>query len=410
MSTVKFICHTSRKRKDGRHPISLRITSGNFRKYIATSYYCHSYEWDEENESLNREYCLKKPSRTFINTYLLKNRAKAEEIHEQLKKDGSHDYSADQFLKMYSDTDKTKITSFTAFERRIEELSRTGRIGNAEMYKTAFQAFRKWTGKDILLRDIDKDLLENWSKELRDDGTKDTTISAYLRTLRALYNYSIQKRWIRPEYYPFRDFKLSQFSTETTPRALDSEKLEEFLTLSVYPDQQFAKDIFVFSFYGRGINFIDIALLTKKNIKNHQIVYERKKLSKNPVRVTFPIRPEVQEIIDRYTDESGGYLFPVLDKKVHNTEQQKKDRIKKVRRKVNKDLNSLGKLIGEENLTSYVSRHSYASYMYHKGMSPMMIKESLMHKNFKTTEIYLKSLGLDAINDFEEKVYSNLNS
>ena len=100
----------------------------------------------------------------------------------------------------------------------------------------------------------------------------------------------------------------------------------------------------------------------------------------------------------------------MLDKKVHKTEQQKKDRIKKVRRKVNKDLNSLGKLIGEENLTSYVSRHSYASYMFHKGMSPMMIKESLMHKNFKTTEIYLKSLGLDAINDFEEKVYSNLNN
>ncbi len=409
MSTVKFICHSSKKRKDGRHPISLRITSGNFRKYIATGYYCHTDEWDEENESLNREYRLKKPSRTFINIYLLKNRAKAEEIHEQFKKDGLSDYSSDQFLKLYSDTDKNRITTFTAFDRRIAELVHTGRIGNAEMYKTTFQAFRKWIGKDLLLRDINKDLLENWTKGLKDDGAKDTTISAYLRTLRALYNYSIQKRWIRPEYYPFRDFKLSQFSTETSPRALDSEKLEEFLTMSVYPDQQLARDIFVFSFYGRGINFIDIALLTKKNIQNHQIIYERKKLSKNPVRVTFPIRPEVQDIMDRYMDENRSYLLPVLDRKIHKTEQQKKDRIKKVRRKVNKDLNSLGKLIGEDNLTTYVARHSYASYMFQKGMYPMMIKESLMHKNFKTTEIYLKSLGLDAINAFEDKVFNKIN-
>ena len=75
---------------------------------------------------------------------------------------------------------------------------------------------------------------------------------------------------------------------------------------------------------------------------------------------------------------------------------------------MNKDLKSLGQQLGEENLTTYVARHSYASYMFQKGMSPMMIKDSLKHKNLKTTEIYIKSLGLDAINDFEEKVFNSI--
>jgi site-specific recombinase XerD len=410
MSVVKFICNKNRKRKDGRHPITLRITDGNSRKYIASGFYCHLDEWDDENESVNRIYRLKKPSRTLVNTYLLKHRAKAEEIHNQFIKEGLSDYSSEQFMKLYSNSDNHRITTFMAFERRIEELSKTGRIGNAEIYKTTLQAFRKFCKRDLLLRDVNPDFLEEWSKELKASGAKETTISAYMRTLRALFNYAIQKRWIRPEYYPFRDFKISQFSVETTPRALDADKLEKLLTMDVFPDQQLARDIFVFSFFGRGISFIDIALLTNRNIHKNQISYERKKLSKKPVQVTFIIRPEIQEIIDRYSDDNRGYLLPILNKNIHKTEQQKKDRIKKVRRQVNKTLNNIGKQLGEDNLTSYVARHSYASYMFQKGMSPMMIKESLHHKNLKTTEIYIKSLGYDAINDFENKIYSGLKS
>ena len=135
-----------------------------------------------------------------------------------------------------------------------------------------------------------------------------------------------------------------------------------------------------------------------------------KKMAKKPVRVAFPIRPEIQDILDRYQDNDRGYLFPVLNKKVHISEQQKQDRIKKVRKKVNRDLKTLGSQIGIEGLTTYWARHSYASYMFRKGMSPMMIKESLRHKNLKTTELYIKSLGLDAIEEFEDGVFSNFAS
>jgi len=107
-------------------------------------------------------------------------------------------------------------------------------------------------------------------------------------------------------------------------------------------------------------------------------------------------------------NNNRGYLLPVLNMLIHKTEQQKKDRIKKVRRKINSDLKKLGEQIGEPDLTTYWARHSYASYMFRKGMSPMMIKESLRHKNLKTTELYIKSLGLDAINDFEDKVFNGL--
>ena len=101
-------------------------------------------------------------------------------------------------------------------------------------------------------------------------------------------------------------------------------------------------------------------------------------------------------------------MFPILDKNKHISEQQKLDRIKKIRSRINKNLKVLGSQVGIENLTSYVSRHTYASFMFRKGMPVTMIRESLKHKNLTTTEIYLKSLGLDAIADFENQVYDNL--
>ncbi len=406
MSTVKFTILTDRKNKTGRHPIVLRITSGNYRKYISTGFNSRKDEWDDETETVMTNYSVKTPTRTQINYYLLKYRAKVQDIHDQFVKDGIPDYTPEQFIKIYKKGQKTKMTVFRAFLERIGELKRSGRIGNAEVYQTSYLAFKSWRKTDLQIRDLTPEILEKWADHLRTKDIKDTTISFYMRTVRALYRYSISKKWVREEYYPFREFKVSEFSTETSPRALDSDKLMKLLTMDVYPDLQLARDVFVFSFYGRGISFIDIALLTEKTIQDNQINYERKKLAKKPVRVTFPIRSEIQNILDRYQDHERGYLLPILNKKTHISEQQKQDRIKKVRRKVNKDLKILGNQVGVNGLTTYWARHSYASYMFRKGMSPMMIKESLRHKNLKTTELYIKSLGLDAIAEFEDQVFN----
>lgn len=270
-----------------------------------------------------------------------------------------------------------------------------------------FRTFRK--NQDLFLRDLTPDVLHNWVTYLKNDrSVADTTINNYLRTTRTLFLYAIKKGWVRSENYPFSEIKVSEFGTETSPRALDNDKLEGLLTMDVFPDLQMAKDIFVFSFFGRGISFIDIALLTAKNVQDQFIIYERKKMAKKPVRVIFPIRLEIQDILERYQNPERGYLIPILDKNIHKSERQKLDRISKVRKKVNRDLKILGRRAGVEGLTTYWARHSYASYMFRKGMSVMMIKESLRHKNLKTTEIYLKSLGLDAIANFEEEVYNNM--
>jgi len=410
MSTVRFNLLTIKKNRTGRHPIVLRITSGDYRKYLFTGYYCSKDEWDEETETVTSNYTEKSPGRTLINSYLIKYKAKAQDIHDQFIKDGIPDYTPDQFINAYGRKSRGRVTVFNAFTERVNELHNQGREGYSRVFKgvlSVFKTFRK--GQDLFLSDLTPKVLEGWIAYLRNDrGITDNTINNYLRTTRTLYLYAIKKGWVRSEYYPFREIRVSEFSTETSPRALDDNKLQELLNLEVTPDLQLAKDIFVFSFFGRGISFIDMVYLTSKNMQDGNIFYERKKLAKRPVRVIFPIRSEIKEIIDRYYDPDRGYLFPILDVNKHITQQQKLDRIHKVRAHVNRDMKIIGRQIGIEGLTSYWSRHTYASFMFRRGMSVMMVKESLRHKSMKTTEIYLKSLGLDAIADFEDQIYSNL--
>ncbi len=410
MSTVKFDILTDRSNKSGRNPIVLRITSGSFRKYIFSGYYCHKDEWDEETESVTSNYSAKSPSRTLINLYLTKYKAKVQDIHDQFKKDGISDYTPDQFIIAFGKRNRGRVTVFKAFSERIEELHDSGREGYSRVFKNVLSVFKTFRSeKDLFLSDLTPKVLEEWISFLKNKrGVADITINNYLRTTRTLFLYAIKKGWVRSEYYPFREIKISEFSTETSPRALDDLSLEVLLKLETYPDLQLAKDIFVFSFFGRGISFIDLVYLTHKNIQDGNIIYERKKMAKKPVRVTFPIRTEIEEILQRYHNPQRGYLLPILDVNKHITQQQKLDRIHKVRGQVNRDMKIIGRQIGIENLTSYWARHSYASFMFRKGMPVMMIKESLRHKNLKTTEIYLKSLGLDAIADFEDNIYNDL--
>lgn len=409
MSTIKFDILTDRSNKSGRHPIVLRITAGSYRKFVFSGYYCSKKEWDPETETVTSNYSVNSPSREQINSYLLKYKAKAREVHDQFIKDGMPDYTPDQFINAFGRRNRGRVTVFQAFSERIQELQDAGRVGYSGVFKNVLSSFKTFRGgKDLFLSDMTPKVLEQWIAYLKKKkGVVDNTINCYLRTTRTIFLYAIKKGWVRSEFYPFHEIKVSEFSTETSPRALDDTLLENLLKLETYPDLHLAKDIFVFSFFGRGISFIDLVHLTKKNIQDGNIFYERKKLSRNPVRVIFPLRKEIEEIIDRYHSPERGYLVPVLDENKHITQQQKLDRIHKVRAQVNRDLKIIGRQIGIEGLTSYWARHTYASFMFRRGMPVMMVKESLKHKSIKTTEIYLKSLGLDAIANFEDQIYKD---
>lgn len=145
-------------------------------------------------------------------------------------------------------------------------------------------------------------------------------------------------------------------------------------------------DLFAFTYYTGGINFVDIANLTKDNIIDNRLVYKRSKTGK---LIKLPLTQQASELIKKYHDTKNPYLFPIFSVK-HTTEQAKANRLHKVITKVNNRLKQIGEALDLPiTLTTYVARHSYATVLKRAEVATSIICESLGHSSEKVTQIYL---------------------
>lgn len=62
-----------------------------------------------------------------------------------------------------------------------------------------------------------------------------------------------------------------------------------------------AVNLFTFSYFMGGINFVDMAYLTDKNITEGRLIYHRKKTSK---LINLPLQDEAIMVLKRYKDRS----------------------------------------------------------------------------------------------------------
>ena len=174
------------------------------------------------------------------------------------------------------------------------------------------------------------------------------------------------------------------------------------LDLSFEPQLELARDIFLFSFYTRGMSFIDMAHLKKSNLQNGILTYSRKKTGQ---RLTILWEELLQEIVDKYKDDSSEYLLPILRYCDINDRKQYKLRAKQIGR----GLNKIGlRLELKAPLTFYVARHSWASIAQDRKVSTDIIREGLGHDNEKTTHIYLASISTSQIDRANQIILKGL--
>ena len=194
---------------------------------------------------------------------------------------------------------------------------------------------------------------------------------------------------MKADYYPFKSYKVSKLHQATAKRAIskaDIMRIIEYRGNDFY--KQFAVDLFAFGYFMGGINFVDIAYLKTDNIVDGRLIYTRRKTHK---LIRLPLQSKAQEIIERYRQDGALFLFPILSA-FHKTEQQQRNRVHKVISKVNERLKEVGKELEIPiDLTTYVSRHSFATVLKREGVSTSIICESLGHSSEKVTQIYLDS-------------------
>lgn len=391
--TVNVVCYKSKTLKDGSHPLMVRVCKDGKKKYQSIGISILPSHWDfKRNEPNDR--C---PNKDEIKILIQQRLCDIQKTILSKRIDGK-DYTATTIINSVTEQCKSAKSVGEYYLKYIDNLKNENRIRYAGMYEVSYNSFIKFAKHlDITFSEIDAAWLkryEAWSKE---QNLSVSTISTRLRHLRAVFNLAIMEHAIKTDCYPFHAYKVAKLNKETAKRALSKEDVYRVINYEGTGSLEIlAIDLFTFSYLCAGINFIDMAKLTRSNIRDNQIVYNREKTKK---LIIIPLQQKALQLIEKYRDENSPYIFPILSP-YHKTQVQIANRLHKVLAKINKYLKEIGENLNLPlPLTTYTARHSFATVLKRAGVSTSIISESLGHSSEKITQAYLDSFDKEQINE-----------
>ncbi|MCD8296616.1 MAG: site-specific integrase [Prevotella sp.] len=357
-------------------------------RQIRTDYHIFKQEWDGRKSRViivigNREEYL-----ITVNKWIIRDVKRINFIIGMLES-SVNEYLTDDIVEKYQDSIKEQ-SFYCLMDRVIAQLIRMNKDQTAANYTATLKSFMRFRNyNDVSLDEINSDLMVEYEAYLKGKGIVLNTVSFYMRILRAVYNRAV-KNGLTEQHNPFKYVYTG--IARTVKRALSLKDIKQIknLDLSKKPTMDFARDMFMFSFYTRGMSFIDMAYLKKRNLHNGILSYYRRKTGQ---QMLIKWEKCMQDIIDKYSIVHSDYLLPII-KKSNGERQQYRNAL----HLINNKLKEISVLAGfETNLTMYVSRHSWASAAKNKNIPISIISEGMGHNSERITQIYLASLDTSLI-------------
>ena len=398
MATVRIKYRPSiRTGKEG--TVYYRITHKQTIRQITTPYRIFREEWDAQKSEValacgGRELFLRT-----VREHTARDAERLRTIIGRLETAGcafTADDIVDRFLAPAHEG------SFVRFmEELVARLQHLGKIRTSETYAAAAESFMRFRGgRDLLLNEIDSDLMVEYQTYLRQRGLAMNTVSFYNRILRAAYNRAVEKG-LAEQRHPFRHVYTGVDKTVKRAIPLQAIRRIKNLDLSARPSLEFARDMFLFSFYTRGMSFIDMAHLRKQDLRNGILSYRRRKTGQ---QLFIKWEQCMQEIAGKHAAKGSDRLLAII-RTPDNALRQYRNAL----RLVNNKLKTISAMAGlQTNLTMYVSRHSWDSIARSKHVPLSVISEGMGHDSETTTQIYLASLDNSLIDRANSMILKNL--
>ena len=379
-------------------------------RQLNTDYKAFAEEWDAESESVvvngNRSNLL-----LGIQERLAWDVARLEKVARSLETERRR-FTADDVIAMFHKLTK-ESSLFTFMHGVIAQLKQLGKVRTSETYTATLKSFMAFRDEqDVPLDGISSDMMLMYEAHLKARGVRMNTISFYMRNLRAVYNRAVEKGLTQPNN-PFRHVYTGVDKTVKRAIPIKAIKALKELDLSMKPSLDFARDMFLFSFYTRGMSFVDIAYLKKTDLQNGILTYRRRKTGQE---LSIKWEKCMAEIIAKYPENKTDYLLPIIkeegngrnsvshqaclngrvvtDEGKANERRQYDNTLHLVNYRL-KELSTMLKL--QRPLTMYVARHSWASAAKSKNVPLSVISEGMGHDSEATTQIYLASLETSVV-------------
>lgn len=371
---------------------------------IRTDYRIFESEWDDGASTLSYPTPVHAERRNYLQSV-------ANHIEWDIKRlkiiialfDRRHEcYTTDDIVTKFN-RQANEQSLFTFMQEAIGQLKRLNRIRTSETYAATLSSFMKFReGQDILLCEIDSDTMMLYEAWLKGKGVCPNTISFYMRILRAVYNRAVEKELVEQKH-PFKHVYTGIDKTVKRAVPLKAIKRIKELDLTLKPHLDYARDLFLFSFYTRGMSFIDLAYLKKSDLQNGFLTYRRRKTNQ---QLTVKWEKCMAEIVAKYNDcSTTQYLLPIITNPLVDERKQYRNAIYRV----NTALKEIARMISlPMPLTMYCARHGWASIAKSKNIPLSVISEGMGHDSEETTRIYLASLDSNVIDQANSLILKGL--
>lgn len=253
--------------------------------------------------------------------------------------------------------ERPNLTQF--MEQLIRALKEEERFSTAHIYQSTLNALRLFCKADVIrFNQMDRSRLKQFENHLRNKGCAWNTVSTYMRTLRSTYNKAVDEGLAEEKPRLFRHVYTGVKAN--TKRALDagdmSKLLKAPLPQSLSQSLEKSRAWLTLMFLLRGMPFVDLAYLHKKDLQDSVISYRRHKTG---TLLTVEVPPTAMKLIQQYKsmDADSPYLFPILSGNRENKEEYIE--YQHALRKLNYDLKQLAVYCSIKfNVSSYTAKHN----------------------------------------------------
>ena len=366
-------------------------------KQITTKIHLHPKNWDSNNTQIIF---------TDSTSYLLQ--CKIDRDLDRLKKiickmdTECANYTVNEIIEKFHQTNSDyTITDF--FTKQIQKLKNDNRRGTARNYNKTLKSLKVFMkNTDSTFNIVTEQFVESYNTFLIQRGVVRNTISFYMRIFRSVYNKAVTQKIVE-QTFPFKNVYTGV--DKTRKRAVTETVISQLLSIDLKKSKalQFARDLFIFSFYTRGMAFVDIVFLKKSNIQNGYITYVRHKTGQE---LTIKIETKLQNIINRYEKKDSPYVFPIL-----NTEDGNKaySQYEIALNYYNRQLKRLSNFLEPNiNLSSYTPRHTWATTARNKNVPLSIISAGMGHSSERTTLIYLTKIENSVIDEVNKTIIDSI--
>ncbi len=395
MATVKIKFRASSvETREGK--LFYQVIHNRQARQINTAYRLFPEEWDPVRSKVVLPPDLGKQRCDYLYTVqraLAEERSRFEGIIARFERIGIP-YTIDRVIESFAS--QSAGGGFFAFARQlVRELRQIGKRRTSETYTTALNSLQRYCGEEeLLFEEMNSTLMTAYECHLRAAGLCPNSSSFYMRNLRAIYNRAVERE-LTAQRNPFKHVYTG--IDKTVKRAVPLQVIRQIrnMDLSFAPDMAYARDLFLFSFYTRGMSFVDMAYLKKRDLQGGVLTYRRQKTGQ---RLFIKWERPMQEIVAKYDIPGSPYLLPII----RDTQREERRQYQNAGHFVNRRLKRIGEQLGLAiPLTSYVARHAWASIAKSKNIPISTISEAMGHDSEATTRIYLASLdtsGVDRAN------------